>query len=88
MLGVSNVSFGMPKRDIISSAFFTAALHKGLDAAIINPNSDAMMQSYYAYRALTGRDERFTDYIAYADTKADNAPVATEAATLALRRVK
>ena len=80
MLGVSNVSFGMPKRDIISSAFFTAALHKGLDAAIINPNSDAMMQSYYAYRALTGRDERFTDYIAYADTKADNAPVAPEVA--------
>ena len=62
-LGVSNVSFGLPGRDAINSAFFTLALEKGLSAAIMNPHSPEMMRSYYSYRALTGLDENCADYI-------------------------
>ena len=63
VLGVSNVSFGLPKREIINSAFYLMALQSGLDAAILNPNSEAMMQSYRAYRALFARDNQCLDYI-------------------------
>lgn len=63
ILGVSNISFGLPQREIVNSAFFTMALQKGLDAAIINPNSDGMMRSYYSYRALAALDEHCNDYI-------------------------
>ena len=64
LLGVSNVSFGLPNRDVLNSTFFASALANGLSAAIMNPNSADMMRTYYAHRALTGRDENFTDYIA------------------------
>ncbi len=63
-LGVSNISFGLPKREVINSVFYTAALAAGLDCAIINPKSEAMMNSYYSYRALCGYDEACGDYIA------------------------
>ena len=63
ILGVSNISFGLPQREIVNAAFFTLALQNGLDAAIINPNSDAMMRSYYSYRALAALDEHCSDYI-------------------------
>ncbi len=63
ILGVSNISFGLPQREIVNAAFFTMALQNGLDAAIINPNSDAMMRSYYSYRALAALDEHCGDYI-------------------------
>ncbi len=66
-LGVSNVSFGLPNRDVITSTFFALALSAGLDAAIMNPTSPDMMRVYYAYRALSGLDEGFADYIARAD---------------------
>ena len=62
-LGVSNISFGLPSREIITAAFFTLALENGLSAAIMNPNSAEMMKSYYAFRALHGIDESCTDYI-------------------------
>ncbi len=65
-LGVSNVSFGLPERDIINSSFFTLALGKGLSAAIMNPYSEKMMSAYRAYLALSGEDKGFADYIAYA----------------------
>lgn len=64
ILGVSNISFGLPQRVIVNSTFYTMALQAGLNAAIINPNSDAMMRSYYAYRALYAKDEHCGDYIA------------------------
>ena len=60
-LGVSNVSFGLPKRDHLNQAFFTMALYQGLDGAIINPMSAAMMGAFKSYRALLGLDE-FTDW--------------------------
>ncbi len=65
ILGVSNISFGLPERPVINSAFYTMALQAGLSAAIINPNSDVMMRSYYAYRALTARDPQCGSYIGH-----------------------
>ena len=63
ILGVSNISFGLPQRENINCNFYTMALQNGLDTAIINPNSESMMRSYYAYRALAGIDENCNDYI-------------------------
>ena len=62
-LGVSNVSFGLPNRDLINSNFFTLALGRGLSAAIMNPYSAAMMNAYYSYRALAGLDDNCADFI-------------------------
>ncbi len=67
-LGVSNVSFGLPARDAINSAFFAMALAGGLSAAIMNPFSTDMMRTYHAYRALRGLDENCADYIRFAAT--------------------
>lgn len=64
-LGVSNVSFGLPSRSMINSTFFASALHNGLSAAIMNPNSVEMLGVYYSYRALHGLDENFADYIEF-----------------------
>ncbi len=63
VLGVSNISFGLPRRDIINSRFFMLALEAGLSAAIINPASTPMMDTYRAYRALGCFDENCLDYI-------------------------
>lgn len=63
ILGVSNISFGLPVRENINASFFTMALQSGLSAAIINPGSDAMMRVYHSYRALMALDEMCTDYI-------------------------
>lgn len=72
VLGVSNVSFGLPNRELLNSAFFTLAMQKGLSAGIINPKIDAMMNSYYSFCALNGLDENFEQYIAnVTDTKAE-----------------
>lgn len=63
ILGVSNISFGLPQREVINGAFFTMALHDGLNAAIINPNNEAMMRAYYSFRALSNLDPQCRDYI-------------------------
>ncbi len=62
-LGVSNVSFGLPKRDAVNSTFFALALGKGLSCAIMNPYSKDMMKVYYAFNVLKGFDENCSDYI-------------------------
>lgn len=67
-LGVSNISFGLPKRDTVNAAFFTMALQNGLSAAIMNPFSAEMMKAYYSYRVLRGFDENCTDYIRFAES--------------------
>ncbi len=67
-LGVSNISFGLPAREFINSAFFTMALTRGLSAAIINPHSAEMMKAYKSYMALAGYDENCSEYIAFAQT--------------------
>ena len=63
VLGVSNISFGLPYRPAINSNFYTMAMLNGLSAGIINPSSDDMMQSYYSYCALMNYDENFETYI-------------------------
>ena len=68
-LGVSNVSFGLPSRDLVNGTFFALALGKGLSAAIMNPYSDEMMKTYFAYRALSGLDENCADFIAFAESQ-------------------
>ena len=65
-LGVSNVSFGLPAREVITASFFTMALARGLDAAIMNPHSVEMMKAYRSFLALSGKDEGFADYISFA----------------------
>lgn len=78
-LGVSNVSFGLPCRDIINGAFFSLALENGLSAAIMNPNSNEMMKSYYSFKALKGLDESCSDYIENIEKyAAASAPLKTE----------
>ena len=67
-LGVSNVSFGLPARDMINGTFFALALGQGLSAAIMNPYSQEMMKAYHTYRALAGLDDNCTDYIAFTET--------------------
>lgn len=63
-LGVSNVSFGLPNRGLINAAFFAMALAAGLDAAILNPQEQRMMETLRASAVLTGRDIRAAKYIA------------------------
>ncbi|MBB5219459.1 5-methyltetrahydrofolate--homocysteine methyltransferase [Treponema rectale] len=63
VLGVSNISFGLPRRDIVNSRFFTLALDAGLSAAIINPGAQSMMDTYRAYRSLACFDDNCLDYI-------------------------
>ena len=63
VLGVSNISFGLPKRDAINTAFFTLALQSGLSAGIINPKSQSMMNAYYSFNALAGLDDNCGEYI-------------------------
>lgn len=83
-LGVSNISFGLPKREVINSVFYTAAMAAGLDCAIINPKSEGMMNSYYSYRALCGYDTACGDYIAKYSA-ASEAPVQTEKSAMSLK---
>lgn len=67
-LGVSNISFGLPRRDLVNAAFFAMAMENGLSAAIMNPFSTEMMKTYYSFRVLNGLDENCADYISFADT--------------------
>ena len=65
-LGVSNISFGLPRRDEVNSIFMSLAFGMGLDCAIMNPYSVSMMQSYYTYMALLGMDKGCMNYIDFA----------------------
>lgn len=74
VLGVSNISFGLPNREAVNTAFYTLCLKAGLSAGIINPKSQSMMNAYYSYNALAGLDDNCTEYIESAvviDTVAD-----------------
>ena len=85
ILGVSNISFGLPQREIINANFFTMALQNGLSCAIINPNADAMMRAYRAFLALTDQDPQCADYIAaYGNQPAAAAVQATSDAAMPL----
>lgn len=70
-LGVSNISFGLPRRLLINQAFLTLALQAGLDMPIINPNQEVMMQAVDSFRVLNMLDDSANDYIEkYANTQA------------------
>ena len=62
-LGVSNISFGLPLRPIINRTFLTMAMECGLDLPIINPNSEDMMASIFAFHVLHNIDENATVFI-------------------------
>jgi len=76
-LGVSNVSFGLPARDNINAVFFTLALQAGLDGAIMNPYSASMMNAYYSYLTLSGKDPMCAGYLQYASTVSQTIAVQT-----------
>ena len=80
-LGVSNVSFGLPQRDIINGTFFTLAMGEGLSAAIMNPYSEEMLKAYFAFCALKGLDDNCEDYIGYAQALPQTTTINTEAKT-------
>ena len=63
VLGVSNISFGLPCRTYLNTTFLTMAMYAGLDLAIMNPSSEEMMAAVYAYNVLTNRDKQSTKYI-------------------------
>ena len=68
ILGVSNISFGLPCRPYLNTTFLTMAMYAGLDLAIMNPSSEEMMAAVYAYNVLINRDKQSGRYIArYAD---------------------
>ena len=85
VLGVSNISFGLPQRELINAAFFTMAMNNGLSAGIINPNAKAMRQAYDTFCVLGGYDAQCMNYIEnYAITDAPNAAAKPAAAKLNL----
>jgi 5-methyltetrahydrofolate--homocysteine methyltransferase len=85
VLGVSNVSFGLPRRDLLNAAFLTLALGAGLDSAIINPLSGPMMDAVRAYRGLSAQDRDFAEYIANYSAKTEGPSPAAPAAAKQLR---
>ncbi len=74
VLGVSNISFGLPCREKVNAAFFSAAMQRGLSAGIINPLNAALMDAYHTHNVLNGADAGCTEYIAlYADAVSEPA---------------
>ncbi|WP_345941719.1 homocysteine S-methyltransferase family protein [Gemmiger formicilis] len=70
VLGVSNISFGLPCRSYLNTTFLTMAMAAGLDLAIMNPNTPEMMAAVRSYRVLTAQDKQSADYVAaYADVQ-------------------
>ena len=83
-LGVSNISFGLPRRDLINREFFTMALHNGLKLSIINPAEQGMIEAINVYRLLFGYDEGGNDYLAkYANSTAAPAAAAANGGDIA-----
>ena len=80
VLGVSNISFGLPCRPYLNTTFLTMAMYAGLDLAIMNPSSEEMMAAVYAYNVLTNRDRQSTKYI---ERFADRVPASTALAQAA-----
>ena len=80
VLGVSNISFGLPCRTYLNTTFLTMAMYAGLDLAIMNPSSEEMMAAVHAYNVLTNRDKQSTKYI---ERFADRVPASTALAQAA-----
>ena len=80
ILGVSNISFGLPCRTYLNTTFLTMAMYAGLDLAIMNPSSEEMMAAVYAYNVLINRDPQSTKYI---ERYANRVPASTALAKAA-----
>lgn len=76
VLGISNISFGLPRRELLNSSFLSLALENGLSAAIINPFSEEMLKSYYAYMLLHDMDKSCAAYIGFAESLPEQLPLA------------
>ena len=83
-LGVSNVSFGLPSRDLVNAAFFTTAMENGLSAAIMNPYSERMMEAYYSFNVVKGLDDNCMDFINFA-SRQEVQPTAKQESSLTLK---
>ncbi len=80
VLGVSNISFGLPNRELLNRSFLTMAMENGLDLPILNPNNAAMMDTVAAFRVFSREDEGAEAYIARCSTAAPGAAPAPAAA--------
>ena len=77
VLGVSNVSFGLPNRPLLNSVFLASAMGAGLDAAILNPMNADMMRAVDTFRVINGNDKDAAFYIEhYASAPAQTMPAA------------
>lgn len=82
VLGVSNISFGLPNRELITRTFLTMALQNGLDLPIINPNVDSITGAVRAYRLLAGIDRNSVEFIkVYSQDNASAVPKAAPASS-------
>ena len=79
LLGISNVSFGLPLREHITSIFFTMAMQNGLSAAIMNPNSMEMMKAWTCFKTLSGLDAQCLEYIGFAEKYSEHLATTTSA---------
>ncbi|MBQ7655895.1 MAG: homocysteine S-methyltransferase family protein [Clostridia bacterium] len=83
LLGVSNISFGLPSRLLVTQTFLIRALHAGLTLPIVNPNQKEIMDAVAAFRVLNGEDQQSKQYIArFAQTQAEAKPAAAFTMTL------
>ena len=80
VLGVSNVSYGLPAREIVNAGFLSLALEEGLSAAIMNPGSREMTKSYRTFLLLHGMDKNCASYIAFAEDLANLLPAGSAGA--------
>ena len=86
VLGVSNISFGLPNRPVMNSNFYTMAMQNGLTAGIINPSSEAMMNAYYSYCALMGYDLNCESFIEYCSSKQEVVKITEQGNQMELRK--
>ncbi|MEG2367573.1 MAG: homocysteine S-methyltransferase family protein [Oscillospiraceae bacterium] len=79
VLGVSNISFGLPQREQVNAAFLTLALQAGLDLAIVNPNIKSITDAIFCFNVLSNRDKGCLDFIAYSNKFTELSPTANTA---------
>jgi 5-methyltetrahydrofolate--homocysteine methyltransferase len=81
VLGVSNISFGLPSRELVTRNFLTMALYAGLDLPIINPNTESMTAAVRTYKLLANIDKNAVDFIAHYGAETAPAPAAQPSAS-------
>jgi len=88
VLGVSNVSFGLPGRESVNAAFFSLAMKAGLSAGIVNPMNKAIMDAVFVYQAISGEDDKCADFIArFLDQEQASSAAASATSTAAKQEV-